>query len=184
MEYDFSQVDAKITSTKEWLLGEYQALRTGRANSSLLDSVQVNAYGTNTPLKQLGSVSVEDARTLRIVPWDVELIKEIEKAITDQDLGVGVGSDNAGVRVTFPELTSERRAEFVKMAGAKLEEARIAIRKARDESWNDIQAKEKEGEISADEKYTSKDDLQKKTDAANMSLEQLFNSKESEILNK
>ena len=184
MAYDFSQLDTKVNSTVEWLRGEFQGLRTGRASAGLLDGVQVNAYGTRTPLNQIASISVEDARSLRIVPWDAGLVKEVEKAITDADLGVGVGSDAAGVRVTFPELTTERRGEFVKMAKEKLEEARTTIRSARDDTWNAIQKMEKDGEMSEDEKFTAKDEMQKKVDSGNNEMEALFSAKESEILEK
>lgn len=184
MAYDFSSLDKKITDTKDWLSREYQSLRTGRASAALLDAVQVNAYGTRTPLNQVGSVSVEDARTLRVVPWDASLVKEIEKSITEEDLGVGVGADDAGVRITFPELTSDRRTEFVKMAKAKLEEARTAIRGGRDDAWNEIQKLEKDGEISEDEKFNLKEDMQGRVDAANTEMDKLFAIKENEILNK
>lgn len=184
MAYDFSELDTKLTDAKEWLTREFQGLHTGRASTSLLDGVQVNAYGSRTPLKQVGSITVEDARTLRVVPWDASLVKEVEKAITEADFGVGVGSDASGVRVTFPELTTERREEFVRFAKAKLEEARTAVRKARDDTWNAIQNQEKEGEISEDEKFTAKETMQGKVDACNNSLEQLFDTKEKEILEK
>ncbi len=129
MNYDLSSFDGKADAAREWLQKEYQGLRTGRATPTLLEAVQVTAYGVRTPLKQIGSVTVEDARTIRIVPWDVSLVKDVEKAVTAADLGVGVGSDNMGVRVTFPELTAERRQEFVKLAKQKFEEAQHVKRK-------------------------------------------------------
>lgn len=183
MAYDFSSFDSKATGAKEWLTREYQGLRTGRANPALLDSVQISAYGTLTPMKQIGSVTVEDARTLRIVPWDASLVKEIEKAVTAADFGVGVGGDATGVRITFPELTSERRQEFVKIAKAKLEEARIAVRGARDETRGDILTKEKNGEMPEDDKFAASEELQKKVDTINNALESMFDAKEDEITN-
>jgi ribosome recycling factor len=184
MAYDFSSFDTKAAGAKEWLTKEYQALRTGRANPALLDSVQISAYGSLTPLKQVGSVTVEDARTLRVVPWDASLVKEVEKAITAADFGVGVGGDATGVRVTFPELTTERRAEFVKIAKGKLEEARIAVRGARDETRGDILEKEKNGEMGEDDKFAANDELQKKVDSTNNALENMFEAKEDEITNR
>lgn len=184
MAYDFSSFDNKALGAREWLTREYQGLRTGRANPALLDSVQISAYGTLTPLKQIGSVTVEDARTLRIVPWDASLVKEIEKAVTAADFGVGVGGDATGVRITFPELTSERRQEFVKIAKAKLEEARIAVRSARDETRGDILTKEKNGEMPEDDKFAASEELQKKVDATNNALESMFDAKEEEITNR
>ena len=184
MAYDFSTFDEKATGAKQWLQHEYQNLRTGRANPALLDGIQVSAYGTATPLKQIGNVTVEDARTLRVIPWDAALVKEVEKAITAADLGVGDGSDATGVRVTFPELTSERREEIVKVAKGKLEDARRTVKQAREEVWNDIQDKEKDGELSEDEKFHNKDELQKKVDAIHEELEKLFDAKEAEITTK
>jgi len=184
MTYDFSLLDSKILAAKEWLTREYQGLRTGRATPSLVEGVYVVAYGTRTPLKQIGSITVEDARTVRIVPWDATLVKEIEKAVTAADLGVGIGADAMGVRISFPELTAERRVEFVKLAKQKLEEARTAVKQARDEIWNDIQQKEKEGELSEDDKFTLRDDLQARVDTGNNTLEAMFGSKEDEITNR
>jgi ribosome recycling factor len=136
------------------------------------------------PLKQAASIAIEDPRTLRVAAYDSSLVKEIEKAITAADLGVGTGSDETGVRVTFPELTAERRQEFVKLAKQKLEDARTTVRKAREEVWSDVQEKEREGELTEDDKYMLKDELQKRVDAVQAALESLFEQKESEITTK
>ncbi|HET8581029.1 MAG TPA: ribosome recycling factor [Candidatus Paceibacterota bacterium] len=184
MAYDFSPFDTKARETREWLAREYQGLRTGRANPALLDGVSVSAYGSVTPLRQLGSITVEDARTLRVAPWDASLVKEVEKAVTNADLGVGISSDATGVRVSFPELTSERRTEFVRLAKQKLEEARTAVKQAREDVWEDIQNQEKAGEMTEDDRYYFKDELQKKVDAIHGELESLFMAKEAEILEK
>src|SRR3989344_6575316 len=98
-------------------------MRTGRATPTLLDAVKPEVYGTRTALRELGSVSVEDARTLRIIPWDKSITKAIEKGITDADLGVGISTDDQGPRISFPELTSERRTQLSKLAGDKTEPA-------------------------------------------------------------
>lgn len=180
-DYDFKAFDMKAAGALEWLSKEYRGLRTGRAAPAILDGVQVEAYGSMMPLKQVASVGTEDARTLRVTPYDTALIKDIERAIVGSDLGVGTVTDGAGVRVTFPELTGERRAEFVKIAKGKLEEARTTVRLARDEAWKEIQNREKEGTLTEDDKYTLKDDLQKKVDAANEALEKLFEKKEQEM---
>lgn len=165
----------------KWLEREFSGIRTGRATPALLDLVQVESYGTRVPIIQVGSVSVEDARTLRISVWDQSTIKLVEKAITEADLGVSVVADGSGLRVIFPELTSERRAQLLKIAKAKLEEARVSIRGARDEAIKTIDALEKEGEMSQDEKFKVKEDIQKKVDGFNSSLESLFSLKEKEI---
>lgn len=180
-DYDFKVVDGKLADAKEWLAKEYRGLRTGRATPAILDAVMVSAYGSMMPLKQVGNVSVEDARTLRVSAYDAGLIKDIEKAISGANLGVGTSSDGASVRVSFPELTSERREQLVKFAKQKLEEARTTVRIARDESWKEIQTREKEGTLTEDDKFFLKDELQKRIDKANEDLEKSFEAKEKEM---
>ena len=181
MNYDFKIFDGKIAAAREWLMREYRGLRTGRASPAILDGIAVSAYGSMVPLKQVANVATEDARTLRITPWDVAVVKDIERAIAAANLGLGTASDSSGLRVTFPELTAERRQELVKVAKHKLEEARTAVRIARDEVWKDIQEKERLSELTEDDKFSLKDELQKKVDAINETLEQTFESKEKEM---
>lgn len=181
MAYDFKELDQKVADTKEWLAREYRGLRTGRASPVILDGVQVSAYGSLMPLKQVANVGVEDPRTLRVSAWDAALVKDIEKAISTANLGLGVSAVGTDVRVSFPELTSERRAQLVKAAKAKLEDARTAIRVSRDECWKDIQVKEEEGGMGEDEKFRLKEELQKKIDGTNADLEKAFENKESEM---
>lgn len=183
MAYDFSNLKQKVTDTEEWLKKEFQGIRTGRATPALLDSIQVESYGARVPLNQVGNVGVEDARTLRVSIWNAEQIKSVEKAITDANLGVGVSSDEKGVRVTFPELTSERRETLIKLSKDKLEEARVSLRNERDNIWNDIQKQEKGGDISEDEKFLHKDEMQKLIDEGNKALDELGRKKEEEIKN-
>lgn len=181
MAYDFKTLEAKLAGAKEWLSREYQGLRTGRATPAILDSVMVQAYGGVVPLKQVATVGIEDARSLRVQAFDPGIIKDIERAIIAADLGVGTGSDAAGVRVLFPELTSERREQLIKLAKGKLEEARTTVRGARDEAWKDIQSQEKDGTISEDDKFRLKEEMQKKVDAMNEELEKAFGKKEEEM---
>lgn len=181
MAYDFKPLEAKLTGAKDWLGKEYKGLRTGRATPAILDGIMVTAYGSQTPLKQVGNVGIEDARTLRITPWDAGLVKDIERGIVAANLGLGTATDAAGIRVTFPELTGERREQLVRAAKQKLEEARMTVRVARDESWRHIQDAEKEGGMSEDEKFRLKDELQKKIDTCNEELEKLFEAKETEM---
>src|SRR4051812_48333200 len=131
MAYDFSKLKASIKEGEEHLARELSGVRTGRATPTLLDGVKAEAYGARTPLAQVANISVEDARTLRIIPWDKELAKPIEKAIVEADLGVGTSVDEQGLRVTFPELTSERRTQLTKLAGEKAEAARVSLRSHR-----------------------------------------------------
>jgi len=181
MAYDFKPLGGKMKDTKEWLQKEYMGIRTGRATPALLDSVQVEVYGALTPLNHAASIAIEDARTLRVTPYDMGQTKEIEKAIVDANLGVSVGSDERGVRVAFPELTAERRGMLQKMLKEKLEDARIALRRARDETWDDIQTKEKNKEISTDDKFYFKDEMQKIIDEGTKELESVAAQKEKEI---
>lgn len=181
MAYDFKQLDAKLAAGKEWLSKEFKGLRTGRANPAILDSVRVSAYGSMMPLNQLATVRVDDARSLFVQAFDPTVIKDIERGISDADLGLGITTDNAGVRVSFPDLTSERREQLIKVAKGKLEEARQTVRVARDETWKDIQEKEKNSELTEDDKFRLKDEMQKKVDKANEELEKAFEAKEKEM---
>lgn len=181
MAYDFKKFDERAKDIDTWLSREFTGVRTGRATPALLDLVSVDAYGSRMPINQVGSVSVEDPRTLRVSVWDQSLVKEVEKVITAADLGVSVVTDGGGLRVIFPALTSERRVQLLKIAKSKLEEARVSIRGARDEAMKDIDAKEKAGEMSEDDKFGARELLQKKVDSANSGLEAHYNQKEKEI---
>ena len=181
MDYDFKHVDEKFKGAIEWLQREYRGLRTGRATPAILDSVHITAYGSMVPLKQVGNISVEDARSIRITAYDNGLIKDIERGISAANLGVGTSSDGSSVRVTFPELTGERRTELVKVAKQKLEEARTSVRLARDESWKDIQERERESTLTEDDKFALKEELQERVDATNKTLEEAFDAKEAEM---
>jgi len=181
MAYDFSSLEGKLAGAKEWLSREYQGLRTGRATPAILDSIKVSAYGSMMPLNQVATIRIEGARSLVVQAFDSSVIKDIERAIADADLGVGTGSDAAGVRVSFPELTSERREQLIKLAKGKLEESRTTVRLARDECWKDIQEKEKASEITEDDKFRLKEEMQKKVDETNEALEKTFEKKETEM---
>jgi ribosome recycling factor len=179
--YDFKTFDSKVAGAKEWLQKEYRGLRTGRATPAILDGVSISAYGSMMPLKQVANIGVEDARTLRVQPFDAGLLKDIERGIVNASLGVGTTTDSSTVRVSFPELTSERRAQLVKVAKGKLEEARTTLRLAREEAWKDVQNREKEGTLTEDDKFMLKEDLQKRIDKANEELEASFDAKEKEM---
>ncbi len=181
MAYDFKQFDARVKETVEWLSREFAAVRTGRATPTLLDMVQVEAYGARMPLQQVASVGSEDARTLCITPWDKGQLKDIERAITEANLGISVVTDDKGIRVIFPELTSERRVQLLKLAKTKLEEARVVLRKSREEVLKDIETKEKEGELSEDDRFRLKEEVQKRVENANGSLDEQMSKKETEI---
>lgn len=176
-----TDIKKKLQEIKEWLQKEYATIRTGQANPSLLDGVKVESYGSFLPLNQVGNVGVEDARTLRVALWDNSQVSAVEQAIRDSDLGVSIATDSAGVRVIFPELTSERREQLLKLAKSKLEDARITVRSARDEAMKQIEKSEKDGDIGEDEKFTQKDNVQNAVDEINRELESIFAQKEQEL---
>jgi ribosome recycling factor len=178
MDKDLEQ---KLNETKEWLKNEFAGIRTGQASPGLLDRVKVESYGSLVPLNQVGTVGVEDARTLRISVWDASQISGIEQSIREADLGVSLASDSSGIRVIFPELTAERRVQLNKLAKTKFEEARIAVRASRDEAMKQVEKEGKNGDLSEDEVFQRKDSIQSQVDTANKELEQLCNQKEAEL---
>ena len=180
--YNVEQTKKNLAACEEWLSKEYSQLHTGRAAPVLLDGVAVEAYGSFQPIKNVASVTIEDPKTLRVAPWDKTMIKEIEKGIQASNLGLSVATDSDGVRVIFPMLTTENREKLVKVLKQKLEDARISVRKAREEVQNDIEAKAKEGGFSEDDKFRAKEELQKNVDEANKELEALFEKKQTEVL--
>ena len=181
MVYDLGSIDKKNTEVKNWLLGEYVGIRTGRATPILLDSVTVESYGSKVPLKHVATIMVEDSRTLRLSPWDKSNIGPIEQAISQANLGVSTTPDDSSIRIIFPDLTAERRKALIKIAAEKLEEAKVSLKKERERLWSDIQNKERAGEISEDEKFQLKDDLQKNIMKTTEELEQMMANKEKEI---
>ena len=182
MAYNFTIVKDEIKKTTDWLRTEYSSIRTGRASPAVLDSVRVEAYGSDVPINQVATVSVEDARMIRITPWDMSQAKAIEKGIMLVNLGLSATIDDKGLRVVFPELTSERRDMFVKLAKGKLEEARVAVRNEREKALKDIEKRQKDGEMSEDDKFRYKAELQKMVDDAGFAFEDLFSKKEKEII--
>lgn len=181
MSYNTKQFTERAEDVVKWLEREFSGIRTGRATPALLDLVSVESYGTRVPIQQVGSVNTEDARTLRVSIWDKSVIKSVEKAIVEADLGVSVVTDGSGIRVIFPELTSERRVQLLKIAKSKLEEARVSLRGARDEAIKEIDKLEKTGEMSQDEKFGTKEEIQKHIDTFNNKLANLLDLKEAEI---
>ncbi len=177
MAYNFQPFKSSAENALTWLKGEFVGLRAGRATPSILDVVQVDAYGSKVAINTLATVNVEDARTLRVSPWDKTVIKSIDSALRESNLGLSVSVDGEGIRVSFPELTADRRTSLIKVAKEKLEEARIRIRNERQKTLTEIE----KAEIGDDEKTRAKTDLQKLVDEANTKLEDLTQRKEKEI---
>ncbi len=183
MAYNFTNLQNKIKGTEEWLAKELSGIRTGRASISFLDGVRVESYGSEMPISSLATISNEDSKTIRISPWDNSQIKSIEKALTVSNLGVSVVTDGSGIRVIFPELTGERRIQLVKVAKDKLEDARVALRRERNEVMDDINSQKKAGEMGEDEAERNKAEVEKKIKEGSEKLETLFTKKETEIAN-
>jgi ribosome recycling factor len=173
--------ESRLKAIIDWLTNEYSSIRTGQATPALIDGVKVESYGSMMPINQVASIGVEDARTIRVSPWDSQIVKSIETAIREADLGVSVVTDSSGLRIIFPELTGERRVQLLKLAKSKLEDARVSVRSARDEVMKEVEKQQKDGDISEDEKFAKKEDTQKKVDTANRSLDALYEKKELEI---
>jgi ribosome recycling factor len=178
---DQIQIQEKLAEVPAWLQAEYAGIRSGQASPALLDSIRVDSYGTKVPVNQVGSVGVEDAKTLRVSLWDASQISAVEEAIRDADLGVSLATDSSGLRVIFPDLTAERRQQLIKLAKTKLEDARISVRSIRDEVQKTIEHDHKAGELSEDEKFSAKEMLQSEVEKTNNELEKLFQTKETEL---
>lgn len=179
--FDFSELKTKSKDIENWLTKELSVIRTGRANSTILDFVQVEAYGSRMAIKELANIMVEDAKTVRVEPWDASVGKGIEKAIISSNLGLSVAPYEKGLRIIFPELTAERREQFIKVVKQKLEEGKVSLRTLRDKTWKAIEEKEKAGGMGEDDKFRLKDEMQKVIDATNRKLEELSEKKEADI---
>ena len=161
---------------------ELNRVRTGRASLSILDDIRVDYYGTLTPLNQMASLSVPESRLINIQPWDVSIIKEIEKAILKSDLGLTPSNDGKLIRISIPVLTEERRKQLVKVVQKKGEEHKIAVRNIRRDSNDLLKGLKKDSDISEDDAFRAQDQVQKITDEHTKSMDEICKEKEQEIL--
>lgn len=164
------------------LTKELSTLRAGRANPSLLEKIQIDYYGAPTPLNQLASISVPEARLLVVQPYDKSVIDEIEKAILKSDLGLTPSNDGDVIRISIPPLTEERRAELVKLVKKYAEENKVAVRNIRRDVNDDLKKSEKNGEITEDELRRLTDEVQKLTDKYIAQIDKIVDEKEKEIM--
>jgi len=164
------------------LKNDLNKVRTGRASLSLLDDIRVDYYGTLTPLNQMASLSVPESRLIIIQPWDVSMIKEIEKAILKSDLGLTPTNDGKLIRISIPPLTEERRKQLVKVVHKKSEEHKIAVRNIRRDSNDLLKGLKKDGDISEDDAFRAQDQVQKITDEHVKLIDEVCKEKEKEIL--
>ena len=175
-------LETRMQAATDALAREFASVRTGRANASLLDAVRVEAYGNLTPINQLATVSVPDARTIMIQPWDASQMKEIEKGIAKSDLGLSPSNDGKVIRLTVPTLTEERRKQLAKQIGKFAEDARVAIRNARREANDKLKALAKDKKVSEDEERRGHDQIQKTTDRFTSRIDELAKKKEQEVM--
>ncbi len=176
--YNVQEAKPHFKKAEEWLSKEYQGIHTGRATPGILDTILVDAYGALQPVKNVASISVEDPKTLRVQPWDATHIKAIEKAVTQANIGLSVATDDAGLRVIFPMLTEENRVKLTKVLKERLEDARISVRKIREDELSKV----KDADLPEDASRKAKDDLQKIVDETNKALEDIYKRKETEVL--
>lgn len=182
MKEVLNRAEEKMNKTINSLKNEFASIRAGRANPSVLDKVLVNYYGTPTPINQMAAVSVSEARVLVIQPWDKSLIKDIEKAIQASDIGINPANDGNVIRLTFPQLTEDRRKEIVKDLKKYGEEAKVAIRSARRDANEKLKAMKKNSELTEDDLKNGEDKTQKLTDKFTKNIDEIVSEKEKEVL--
>lgn len=180
MELDAYQ--EKMNKSLDSLANEYTTIRAGRANPHVLDKITVDYYGQPANLQSVANISVSEARTLVIQPWEASMIKEIEKAILVSDLGLTPNNDGKAIRLTFPELTEDRRKELVKDIKKKGENAKVAVRNIRRDANDTMKKQQKANEISEDELKTAESDVQKLTDEFVAKIDQMVEEKSKEIM--
>ncbi len=174
--------DERMGKTTDVLHDTFGRIRTGRANPALLDGITVEYYGSDTPLNQVASITVEDARTLAISPWEKPLIPEIEKAILKSDLGITPASTSDLIRVPLPPLTEENRKDLVRQARQEAESARVAVRNIRRDAIADIRELVKEKEVAEDEARRGEEDMQKLTDRHVGEIDKVLDAKEADLM--
>lgn len=172
----------RMEKTIETLKGDFGSLRAGRAHVSLLDGIMVEAYGSPTPLAQVGTISVPDARTLSVSVWDRGLAKAVEKAIMESDLGLNPASDGQLIRIPIPPLSEERRKELTKIVGKYAEQNKVAIRNIRRDALDEIKKLKKDNSISEDDEKRFENEVQKLTDDSIKKIEELLVQKEKDIM--
>ena len=179
---DYAEFESKMKKTLEGLSDELAAVRAGRANPAVLTPIQVEYYGTPTPIQQIASVSVPDPRSIVIQPWDASALKLIEKAILSSELGINPQNDGRVIRLVFPQLTEERRKELAKQVKKYGEEAKIAIRNIRRDAIEKYKKQQKASEITEDDYKNIEKDVQKLTDDYIKKIDDVADKKEKELI--
>lgn len=179
---DYKSLDDKMEKSISVYSEKLSEVRAGRANPAILNKVKIDYYGTPTPINQVAGVSVPEARLIVIQPWDVSVLKDIEKAILTSDIGINPNNDGKVIRLAFPELNEERRKELVKDIRKMAEEAKVAIRSIRREGIDIAKAEQKEGIITEDELKQAENEIQKMTDKKIGEIDKILEGKEKEIM--
>ena len=175
-------IESKMIKAINSLEGDLASIRAGRANPAILDKITVEYYGVQTPLAQVGTISVPEARTIIVQPWDVSVLKEIEKAILASDIGINPNNDGKVIRLNFPPLTEERRKELNKSVSKRGEEAKVAVRNIRRDSIEQFKKQKKANEITEDDLKDMEEQIQKMTDKFVKQIDGIIAEKEKEIL--
>jgi ribosome recycling factor len=179
---DYTDLQEKMEKTINVYSEKLSEVRAGRANPAILNKIKIDYYGTPTPINQVAGVSVPEARLIVIQPWDISVLKEIEKAILASDIGINPNNDGKVIRLAFPELNEERRKELVKDIKKMAEESKVAIRSIRREGIEQAKAEQKEGNITEDELKQAETEIQKMTDKKVEEIDQILANKEKEIM--
>lgn len=179
---EYSVIEEKMQKAIEHLKDELANIRAGRANPAILNKVMVDYYGTPTPINQVGSISVPEARQILVTPWDKSMLGSVERAIQKSDIGINPLNDGNCIRITFPELNEQRRKELVKECKSLGEESKVAIRNIRRDSIDKVKSSQKSGEITEDELKSSEEKIQKITDKYVDSIDNIISLKDKEIM--
>ena len=179
---DYTNIKEKMKKSISVYEEKLAEIRAGRANPAILNKIKIDYYGTPTPINQVGGISVPEARLIVIQPWDVSVLKEIEKAILASDIGINPNNDGKVIRLAFPELNEERRKEIVKDVRKMAEDAKVAVRSIRREGIDEAKASQKEGEMTEDELKQAENEIQKITDKNIEEIDKILEEKEKEVM--
>ena len=179
---DYTNLKERMEKTINVYAEKLSEVRAGRANPAILNKVRIDYYGTPTPINQVAGISAPEARLIVIQPWDISILKEIEKAILASDIGINPNNDGKVIRLAFPELTEERRKELVKDIKKMAEEAKVAVRAVRRDGIEEAKAKQKDGDLTEDELKQAENEIQKLTDKSIEEIDKILENKEKEIM--
>ena len=179
---ELNHIEEKMNKTISVLQEDFSEVRAGRANPAILNKIKVDYYGTPTPINQVAGISVPEARLIVIQPWDVSLLKEIEKEILKAEIGINPNNDGKVIRLAFPELNEERRKELVKEVKKMAEDSKVSIRSIRREAMDEAKKLQKDNQMTEDELKGAEDKIQKLTDSKTAEIDKILSEKEKEIM--